>query len=393
MKIRPLAIRPLALPPRMPRRRAIRPPQRGRPARFARLVLAAACVALALPVWAKGQLNILTWADYFIGPQAVAEFGKAEDLDIHYAVLDNDDTLQAKLLSGHSGYDVVYPSSTYFAKQVEAGVYQELDWSRLPNRANLDPLLMKKIAQQDPGNRHGVPYVWGTDGMLVNVTRAREVLGADAPLDSWDLLFKPEVVSRLHRCGVSLVDSASDVFPIVLAYMGRDPNSRNPADYRAAFEVLRKVRPYVDQFSSIYLNDVAGGDMCIAMGWSGDAGMIRRRVREARQNFEVRYVAPAGRTGIWFTMMGIPKDAANKDGAYKWINHMIDTQVAADITNAITYPTAVPGAAARIRPELRADPTIFPPAETLRDLFVFAPIDPEILHLITKLWLEFKAGR
>jgi spermidine/putrescine-binding protein len=355
--------------------------------------LAVPLALTALPALAKGDLNILTWADYFIGPQAVTEFAKAEDLTINYAVMDNDDTLQARLLSGHSGYDVVYPSSTYFAKQIGAGVYEALDWSKIPNRANLDPLLMQKVATQDPGNRYGVPYVWGTDGIIINVTRAQEVLGKDAPLEGWDLLFKPEVVSKLHRCGVSMVDSASDVFPLVLAYMGRDPNSKNASDYRDAFELLRKIRPYIDQFSSIYLNDMAGGDMCVAMGWSGDAGMIRRRAQQAHQKFEIRYVAPRGRTGLWFTMMGIPKDSANKENAYKWINHMIDAKVAADITNAITYPTAVASARSLIKPELLADPTVFPSPEATRDFFVFAPIDPSLLRVITKMWLEFKAGR
>jgi spermidine/putrescine-binding protein len=322
----------------------------------------------------------------------VAQFGHAEDINIKYGILDSDDTLQAKLLSGHSGYDVVYPSSTYIAKQIEAGVYQELDWSKIPNRANLDPLLMKKISAQDPGNRFGVPYVWGTDGIVVNATKARAALGADAKLDSWDLIFKPEVVKKLHGCGVSMVDQASDVFPIVLAYMGRDPNSKNPKDYQDAFEVLRKVRPYIDQFSSTYLNDVAGGDMCVAMGWSGDAGVIRRRAQQAHQNFEIRYVTPKGQTGLWFTMMGIPKDAANKDNAYKWINHMLDVKVASEITNAITYPTAVPAAKAGVKPEFAADAAIFPSPQAIDSYFVFAPLDPDILHLITKLWLTFKAG-
>jgi putrescine transport system substrate-binding protein len=342
---------------------------------------------------AAGDLNILAWSDYFVGPAAVAEFAKTEDLNVKYGVLDSDDTLQAKLLSGHSGYDVVYPSSTYIARQIEAGVYQELDWSKIPNRANLDPVLMKKIAAQDRGNRFGVPYVWGTDGMVVNATKAYQALGKDARLDSWDLLFKPEVVRRLHGCGVSLVDSASDVFPVVLAYMGRDPNSRKPSDYRDAYEVLRKIRPYVDQFSSTYLNDMAGGDMCIAMGWSGDAGVIRRRAMQARQSYEIRYVAPKGQTGLWFTLMGIPKDANNKDNAYKWINHMIDVRIAADITNAITYPTAVSAARTLVRPELASDPTIFPPPDAVQDFFLFAPIDPDIMRLITRLWLDFKAGR
>jgi putrescine transport system substrate-binding protein len=344
------------------------------------------------PALARGELNVLIWSDYFIGPEAVAEFAKAQDLAIRYAILDSDDTLQAKLLSGHSGYDVVYPSSTYIGRQIEAGVYQELDWSRIPNRVNLDPELMKRVAAQDPGNRFGVPYVWGTDGMVVNATLAAQVLGKDAPLDSWDLLFKPEVVAKLHRCGVSIVDQASDVFPVVLAYMGRNPSSKNPSDYRDAYEVLRKIRPYIDQFSTTYLNDVAGGDVCIAMGWSGDAGIIRRRVKQAHLDFDIRYVAPNGQTGVWFTLMGIPKDAANKENAYKWINHLIDVQVAADITNAITYPTAVPASKSRIRPELASDPAIFPSPEALRSYFIFAPIDAELTRLITRLWLDFKAG-
>jgi spermidine/putrescine-binding protein len=342
---------------------------------------------------AGGDLNVLNWSDYFIGPEAVAEFAKAQGINVNYATLDADDTLQAKLLSGHSGYDVVYPSSTYFSKQVEAGVFQQLDWSRLPNRAYLDPALMKRVTVQDPGNRYGVPYVWGTDGMILNVTRVREILGKDVNLDTWDLLFKPEFVSKLHDCGVSLVDQASDVFPVVLAYLGRDPNSRKLADYRDAFELLRKIRPYIDQFSSVYLNDVAGGDICIAFAWSGDAGMIRRRAREAHQDFELRYVTPKRQTGLWFSMMGIPKDSANKDNAYKWINHMIDPKIAARITNTTTYPTAVSSARELVRPELLADPATYPPAQDLETFFVFAPIDPEALHVITKMWLDFKAGR
>ena len=357
------------------------------------LALAAALALACGAASARGDLKVLIWSNYFVGPAAVADFAKAEDLRIGYAILDSDDTLQAKLLSGHSGYDVVYPSSNYIAKQIEAGVYQELDWSKIPNRVNLDPVLMKKVAAQDPGNRFGVPYVWGTDGIVVNATLAREVLGRDAPLDSWDLLFRPEVVSRLHGCGVSLVDSASDVFPVVLAYMGRDPNSKNPADYRDAYEALKKIRPYVDQFSTTYLNDVAGGDICVAMGWNGDAGMIRRRVMQAHLNYDIRYVTPKGQTGLWFTMMGIPKDAPNKDNAYKWINHMLDLKMTAEITNTITYPTAVLASRALVRPELVSDPAIFPSEEAMKGYFFFAPIDQDTMHLITRLWLDFKAGR
>ncbi|MBV8209904.1 MAG: extracellular solute-binding protein [Burkholderiaceae bacterium] len=359
----------------------------------ARLTCAVAFVSACSTACARGELNILIWSDYLPNAQNVARFTQIEQIELHTAILDSDDTLQAKLLSGHSGYDVVYPSSTYFSQQIGAGVYQELDWSRIPNRGNLDAVLMKKIAEQDPGNRFGVPYVWGTDGMIINATRAREALGKDARFDSWDLILQPQLASKLHRCGISMIDSPSDVFPIVLAYLGRDPNSKNAPDYEDAYKLLLKVRPYIDQFSSTYLGDMAGGDVCIAMGWSGDVGVIRRRIRQAHKNFEIVYVAPKGQTGLWFTMMGIPKDAADKENAYKWINHMIDVEVAADVTNAITYPTAVPAARKQLSPELTSDPAIFPPPETTKDAFVFAPIEPALLHRITRLWLQFKAGR
>lgn len=360
--------------------------------RVARLACAGALALAALPGWSKGDLNVLNWSDY-ISPTAVAEFSKSEGVNVNYATLDSEDTLQAKLLSGHSGYDIVYPSSTYLAKQIGAGLYQELDWSKIPNRANLDPVLMKKLAVQDPGNRFGVPYVWGTDGLIVNVARVQAALGKDARLDTWDLIFKPEVASKLHGCGVSMIDSAADVFPTVLAYMGRNPQSRDIADYRDAFELLRKVRPYIDQFSSTYLNDVAGGDICVAMSWSGDAGIIRQRVRQLRRPFEVRYLMPEHQTGLWFTLMAIPKDAPNKDNAYKWIDRMLDVKMAAENTDAITYSTPVPAARKLVRPEIAADPTTFPTAEAIDGYFVFAPIEPALMNQLTKMWLKFKAGQ
>jgi len=191
----------------------------------------------------------------------------------------------------------------------------------------------------------------------------------------------------------TLLDSAADVFPTVLAYMGRDPNSRNIADYRDAFELLRKVRPYIDEFTSTYLNDVAGGDVCVAMSWSGDAGIIRARVRQSQHPFEVRYLMPEHQTGLWFTLMAIPKDAPNKDNAYRWIDRMLDVKMAAENTNAITYSTPVPAARKLVRPEIAADPTTFPTPEAVDGYFVFAPIDPALMNQLTKMWLKFKAGQ
>ncbi len=362
------------------------------PCRFTRLLGAAALGFAAQASLAQGMLNVINWSDY-IAPDAVTKFEKATNIKVKYDILDSDDTLQAKLLSGRSGYDIVYPSSTFMAKQIEAGIYEELDWSKIPNRANLDPDLMKRVSAQDPGNKYGVPYVWGTDGMTVNLTKARAELGAAAKFDSWDLMFKPELVSKLKNCGVSMVDSSADVFPVVLAWMGRDPNSKNPRDYEDAYQELKKIRPYISQFSSAYISDMVSGDMCIAMGWSGDAGMIKRRAKEAGKAFEFTYIAPAGKTGVWFTLMGIPKDAANKESAYKWLNFLISNEMAASVTNQITYANAVPSSKPMIRPEIVSDPTSYPTAEQLATFFVFQPIEADISRQMNKLWLRFKSGR
>ena len=338
------------------------------------------------------EVNILNWSDY-ISPTTVDSFSKEFNAEVKYDTLDSDDTLQAKLLTGNSGYDVVYPSSTFMAKQLRAGVYEKLDWSKLPNRANLDTELMKKVAEQDPGNQYGVPYFWGTDGFVVNVTKAQSLLGKNLPTNNWDLLYKPEYVSKLKSCGVSLVDSATDVFPTMLAYMGKNPNSKDPNDYKAAYAQLKKIRPFITQFSSTYLNDVAGGDVCIAFAWSGDAGTIQQRAVETNQAFTIEYYAPRGQTGLWFTLMGIPKDAPNKAVAYDWINYLLRPEVAADITNQTTYPMGIPKAKALINPELLANTNIYPTSEMLKDYFVFEPIEPDLLRLMNRLWVQLKSGR
>lgn len=343
---------------------------------------------------ATGTLNVLNWSDY-IGKDTVAQYQQATGVKVKYDALDSDDTLQAKLLSGHTGYDVVYPTLTYMANQIEAGVYEKLDWTKIPNRSNIDPELMKKISKMDPGNRYGVPYAWGTEGISINLKQVGAVLGKDVDLDAlgWNLLFNPAVVSKLSKCGVSIVDSPADVFPIVLSYMGRDPNSKNVSDYRDAYNVLKKIRPYVTQFSSTYLNDVAGGDVCVAYSWSGDAGMIKRRVMEAHRNFEIKYLVPKGGGGVWFTMMAIPKDAENKEDAYKWINFILKPDVSAGITNDTTYPTGNVAARSMINANLVNDTSIYPTSEQVKTYFVLQPIDPDIRHTINKLWLDFKADR
>ncbi len=336
------------------------------------------------------QLNIMNWSD-FIASDTVAKFEKETGIKVKYDVTDSNDTLQAKLLAGNSGYDVVYPSSNYMAKQSSAGVYEKLDWSRIPNRANLDPELLGRIAGAD-GSKYWVPYVWGTIGMVINKTKVVPLLGKNTALDNWDIVFKPELASKLKGCGISIADSPADVFPVVLAYMGRNPNSKKNSDYEDAAKELAKIRPYVTQFNTAYLNDVAGGDICLAIGWSGDARVIARRVQEAHQKFDIAYVTPKGQTGLWFVTMGIPADAPNKDNALKWINFILRPDISADITNAIAYPTAVPLAKKTVRPDLLADKSIYPSDELMKSFFIYEPIDTTISRLMNRLWVQFKSG-
>jgi len=334
---------------------------------------------------ADRELNILNWSE-LIPQERIDQFAQSQQVAMRYDLLDSDEVLETKVLIGNSGYDVVYPSSSFMVRQIQAGGYAKIDWSKIPNRKNLDPDLLSKLQTHDPKNQFGVPFLWGTDGILVNVKAVRKILGKDANLNSWDLLFNPDVVSKLNACGVSYLDSPSEVFSLMLAYLGRDPNSEKAEDLQAAFAQLKKVRPFVNQVNSSYRDQIAGGDLCVAMAWSGDAGIIRRMARENKQELDIQYFTPTGQTPIWFTMMGIPKDAPNKAEAHAWINYLLEPSVASDIANYNSYPTAVGAARALIDPAITSDTTVYPPQEMIKSFFVFAPIGAEATKLTTSLW-------
>ncbi|MEA3117305.1 MAG: putrescine transport system substrate-binding protein [Paraburkholderia sp.] len=339
------------------------------------------------------QLNVYNWSDY-IAKDTIPNFEKQTGVKVRYDNYDSDDTLQAKLLTGSSGYDIVVPTSNYAGKQIAAGIFAPLDKSKLPNLKYLDPQLMALVAGADPGNKYAVPWAYGTTGLGYNVTKAKQILGPNVPLDNWDILFKPENISKLKTCGVSVLDAPDQVFSAALHYIGKDPNSTNPADYQAAAAMLKKIRPYITQFnSSGYINDMAGGDICFAYGWSGDVVIAKHRAKEAKKNYKIEYYIPRGGAPIWFDVMAIPKDAKDKEAAHEWINYIETPQVNAAITDAVYYPTANAEAKKFVKPDIANDPAIYPPKEILATLFLLKPLPPEIQRLETRLWTEFKSGR
>ncbi|CAE6771930.1 Putrescine-binding periplasmic protein SpuD [Paraburkholderia domus] len=341
---------------------------------------------------ADTTINVYNWSDY-IAKDTISGFEKQSGITVKYDSYDSDDTLQAKLLAGSSGYDIVVPTSSYMARQIEAGVYQKIDKSKMPNLANLDPGLMKLIADADPGNQYGVPWAWGTDGVGYNVQAVKKVLGADAPLDSWSLVFDPANLSKLKSCGVSFLDAAADVFPAALQYMHKDPNSTNPGDYQAAYEMLKKVRPYITQFnSSGYINDLANNDICVALGYSGDVGIARRRASEAKRSYEVRFSNIKDAGLIWMDVMAIPKDAPHPEAAMKWMNYIEDPKVSAAITNEVFYPTANRAARQFVTPAIEQDANVYPPEAVLNKMTLMRPQPAPIMRLENRLWAQLKSG-
>jgi len=339
------------------------------------------------------QLNVYNWSDY-IAKDTIPNFTKQTGVQVKYDNYDSDDTLQAKLLTGNSGYDIVVPTSNYAGKQIAAGIFAPLDKSKLPNQKYLDPSLMALVAGADPGNKYADPWAYGTTGLGYNVTKVQQILGKDVPLNNWDILFKPEYISKLKTCGVSVLDAPDQMFAAALHYIGKDPMSTNPADYRAALEMMKKIRPYITQFnSSGYINDLVGGDVCFAYGWSGDVVIAKHRAIEAKKPYKIEYYIPKGGAPVWFDVMAIPKDAKNKEAALEWINYIETPQVHAAITNEVYYPSANLESRKYVDKDVANDPAVYPPPDVIKTLFLLKPLPPEIQRLQTRLWTEFKSGR
>jgi putrescine transport system substrate-binding protein len=353
-------------------------------------------VIAAAPGIAKAEapvLHVYNWSDY-IAPDTIANFARETGIRVTYDVYDSNEVLEAKLFAGQSGYDVVVPSaSPFMARQIAAGVYQPLDRGKLSGWKNLDPKILALVAAADPGNAHGVPYLWSVTGLGYNRAMVRGALGDHAPADSWALLFDPANAQKLASCGISLLDTPQEVVPATLAYLGLDPKSRDPGDLNRAMSALEKIRPYIRKFhSSEYINDLANGDLCLSLGYSGDVVMARNRAREAHNGVEITFTVPKEGAQMSVDMLGVPADAPHPENALRFVDYLLRPAVIADISDAVSYPNPnVPGTAL-VKPALRDDPAVYSPPEVRRRFFVDLPAPADYERARTRAWTRLKSG-
>jgi putrescine transport system substrate-binding protein len=358
--------------------------------------LLACLLLLALPAAAHVQskeLNVYNWTDY-IDPLAISRFQEQTGITVHYDVYDSLETLEAKMLAGHSGYDVIVPTNEpTFSRLIRAGALAAIDKSKVPNVANLDPKLMARVASSDPGNAHGAIYLWGSTGLGMIPDRIRK-LAPDAPLDSWDVLFKPEYAKRIAACGITMMDSATDVIPSVLHYLGHSQDSTSPEDLADVEKALMRIRPYIRNFASGgALEQLATGQTCLVLDYSGDVIQAEARANEAKKGVKVVYVAPKEGAQVAFDMLAIPADAPHPDAALAFINFLLQPPVMAGITNVTRYPNAVPASLPLIKPEIANDPSIFPTPAQMATFFTVGPVPQSAERPRSRMWARFKAGR
>jgi putrescine transport system substrate-binding protein len=337
-------------------------------------------------------LNLYIWSDY-LAPNALPDFEKQTGIKVHVSYFDTNETLETRLLAGHSGFDVVVPTASYFERQIKAGVYLTLDQSKLPNLKNMDAQLMSRVALHDPDNAHGVIYTWGTNGIGYNEKMIKALL-PDAPVDSWRMVFDPAVAAKIAKCGISVLDSPAEMVRMVLSYLGRDPNSQKAEDLAAGEAALTKIRPYIRNInSSEYIEALANGDICLAVGYNGDVLQARDRARDANKGIDIRYVVPKGGSILWFDMLTVPKDAPDPESAYAFLNYMMTPQVAADVSDFRRYATANAAALPLVQPAVRDDPGIYPPKELRQKLAVQLADSADQTRAITRVWQKFKTGQ
>ena len=359
------------------------------------LIAAAIVVTLAPAAAQTGQrtVNVYNWSDY-IAPTVIEDFTKETGIKVRYDTFDSNDTLETKLLAGRSGYDVVVPTAYFLQRQIKAGVFQKLDKSKLPNLVNLWPQIAQRLAQYDPGNQYAVNYMWGTVGIGYSAKKAREVLGADARIDSWDVVFKPELLAKFKDCGVHMLDSADDILAAALNYLHLDPNSGKEAELQKAADLVTKVRPSVRKFhSSEYINDLASGEICFVVGFSGDVKQAQKRAVEAKNGIEIGYAIPKEGAQLWFDNLAIPRDARNVAEAHALIDYLQRPDVAAKNSNFISYANGNLASQPLIDKAVLEDKTVYPDAATMSSLYTMNARDARTTRLLNRLWTRIKTGR
>jgi len=338
-------------------------------------------------------VNVYNWSDY-IDPKVLDDFTRETGIAVRYDTFDSNETLETKLLAGRSGYDVVVPTAYFLERQIKAGIFLKLDKSRLPNLRNVWPEIAQRLAAYDPGNEHAVNYMWGTTGIGYNVAAMHARLGPEATIDSWDVVFKPELLAKFKDCGVHMLDSADDIIPAALHYLGIDPNSVDPRDLEKAAALLARIRPSVRKFhSSEYLNALASGEICLVVGWSGDIKQAQKRAAEAKNGITIAYAIPKEGAQMWFDNFAIPRDAPHVAEAYAFINYMLKPEVAARNTNLISYANGNLASQKFVAKSVLEDRSIYPDEATMRRLYTVGARDQKAQRLINRLWTRIKTGR
>jgi len=362
-------------------------------------VLLAACAGCSDPT-AHGPsaavservLNVYNWSDY-IQPAVIADFSREYGIHVNYDVFDSNEILETKLLTGHTNYDIVVPSGAFFERQLQADIYRKLDKSLLPNLKNVDPEVARAAARYDPGNQYSVDYMWITSGVGYNTADIHARL-ADAPVDSWRMLFDPAIVSRFQDCGVQILDAPSEVVATVLIVLGRNPNSNSPEDLKAAEQALKAMRPYVRYVdSSRYIDNLANGDICLAMGWSGDVKQAHDRARDAGKGIDVAYSIPQEGAISNYDVLAIPADAPHVRNAHLFINYLLRPEIAARNSNLIKYANAVSASIQPLDAAVRSDPGVYPPPAVRARLTPERARPPQYQRLLTRMWTRFKSGK
>jgi len=341
------------------------------------------------------QLNVYNWSDY-IAEDTLNKFEQQTKIKVTYDVFDSNEVLEAKLLAGKSGYDVVVPSANFMAKQIKGGVYEKLDKSKLNNYSNLDPKLLKILEVIDPNNEHGVPYMWGTIGIAYNLEKVTAVLGANPPVNSWDLVFKVENMAKLKECGVSFLDSPTEMLPAAFKFLGIKPDTTNPTkeELKKAEDLFMQIRPFTAYFhSSKYISDLANGNICVAIGYSGDLYQSIARAKEAGGKVKLSYNIPKEGAATFFDILGIPKDAENKENAYKFINFLLEPKIMAEIINEMQFSSGNAKTQNLVNKELASDPNIFPSDEVLANLYTFPDLPAAVQRNMNRIWTKIKSGK